>query len=104
MLTLGVDAHKQVHAAVALDDAGRDVGRWRGANSPAGWEELRCWASGLTDPERCFRLLQLREAPTSVLVTSCAMYRGTTLTGRVPNRGEARTGQRRSGRQGLDGC
>jgi transposase len=46
MVTLGVDAHKQVHAAVALDDAGRELGRWRGANSAAGWAELVEWASG----------------------------------------------------------
>ena len=36
MITLGVDAHKSVHAAVALDAAGRELGRWRGANSCAG--------------------------------------------------------------------
>jgi transposase len=46
MIILGVDAHKQVHAAVALDDAGRELGRWRGANTAAGWAELAEWASG----------------------------------------------------------
>ena len=46
MITLGVDAHKQVHAAVALDAAGRELGRWRGANSAAGWAALRQWAAG----------------------------------------------------------
>ena len=39
MLTIGVDAHTRVHAAGALDDAGREVGRWRGPNSPDGWRE-----------------------------------------------------------------
>ena len=46
MITLGVDAHKQVHAAVALDAAGRELGRGRGANSAAGWAALRQWAAG----------------------------------------------------------
>lgn len=45
MITIGVDAHKVVHAAVAVDDAGRDVGHWRGQNSPAGWRELYSWAA-----------------------------------------------------------
>ncbi len=35
MITIGVDAHKSVHAAVALDDAGRAIDQWRGPNSPA---------------------------------------------------------------------
>jgi transposase len=52
MVTVGVDAHTQVHAAVALDDAGREVGRWRGANSEAGWKELLAWARGLGSPRR----------------------------------------------------
>ena len=33
MITIGVDAHKQVHVATALDDAGRDLANWRGPNS-----------------------------------------------------------------------
>jgi transposase len=49
MITLGVDAHKQVHVAVALDDAGRELDRWRGANSPDGWETLRTWAVSIGD-------------------------------------------------------
>ena len=40
MLTIGVDAHKQVHAAVAVDEAGRDVARWRGPNSVEGWHQV----------------------------------------------------------------
>lgn len=47
MLTIGVDAHKRVHAAVALDDAGREVDRWRGPNRLDGWEALRAWAEPL---------------------------------------------------------
>ena len=37
MITIGVDAHKQVHVALALDDAGRELGHWRGRTAcPAG--------------------------------------------------------------------
>lgn len=44
MITIGVDAHKGVHQAVAIDAAGREVGTWRGPNSASGWEEMRVWA------------------------------------------------------------
>lgn len=47
MITIGVDAHKRVHAAVAVDAAGRELGRWRGPNTAAGWEELAEWAAAL---------------------------------------------------------
>jgi transposase len=47
MHTLGVDAHKRVHEAVALDDAGREAGRRRVPNTAAGWRELLTWAAGL---------------------------------------------------------
>jgi len=41
VITIGVDAHKAVHVAVAVDDAGRDIGQWRGRNSVVGWKELQ---------------------------------------------------------------
>lgn len=44
MVTIGVDAHKRVHVALALDDAGRELAHWRGPNSVAGWEHLLQWA------------------------------------------------------------
>jgi transposase len=47
MHTLGVDAHKGVHEAVALDAAGQAVGRRRVPNSAAGWRDLVAWAHGL---------------------------------------------------------
>jgi len=47
MITIGVDAHKQVHAAVALDERGRELGHWRGANSLDGWRAVAAWAAGL---------------------------------------------------------
>lgn len=47
MLTIGVDAHKQVHAAVAVDELGRQVAAWRGANAPSGWQDLTAWGQAL---------------------------------------------------------
>lgn len=49
MLTIGVDAHKRVNMAVAIDAAGREVARWRGPNSVEGWRQLAAWAAGLGD-------------------------------------------------------
>jgi hypothetical protein len=40
MITIGIDAHKSIHAAVALDEAGRTLATWRGPNSPEGWAEV----------------------------------------------------------------
>jgi len=51
MITIGVDAHKRVHVAVALDDAGGELGHWQGANSPDAWHHLQQWA-GAFGPER----------------------------------------------------
>ncbi|HEX5167250.1 MAG TPA: IS110 family transposase [Thermomicrobiales bacterium] len=51
MLTIGVDAHKQVHAAVAVDALGREQAHWRGPNTPTGWQELAAWGHAL-DAER----------------------------------------------------
>ena len=47
MLTIGVDAHKRVHVAVVLDEAGRELGHVRVANTQASWDELHRWASEL---------------------------------------------------------
>ena len=47
MVTLGVDAHKRIHVAVALDEAGREIAQWRGPNSAVGWRRLFEWAIGL---------------------------------------------------------
>jgi transposase len=44
MLTLGVDAHKQLHVALALDEVGRPVGHWHGPNTVNSWQSLRDWA------------------------------------------------------------
>ena len=47
MLTIGVDAHKKLHVAVAVDEAGRVVGHWQGDNSPEGWDAVTAWAREL---------------------------------------------------------
>ncbi len=47
MLTVGVDAHKRTNMAVAIDVAGREVARWRGPNTVAGWQEVAAWATAL---------------------------------------------------------
>lgn len=47
MLTIGVDAHKRLHVAVAVDAAGEQIGSWRGTNTEAGWAELLAWAKAL---------------------------------------------------------
>ena len=52
MITTGVDAHKRVHAAYAVDDAGRELGQWRGPNSAAGWRGLAEWSHAFTGDRR----------------------------------------------------
>jgi transposase len=47
VITIGVDAHKRVHVALALDEAGRELDHWRGQNSAAGWLDFLRWASAL---------------------------------------------------------
>ena len=50
MITIGVDAHKRVHQALALNDAGTILGSWRGANTPDSWQLLLAWAVTLPGP------------------------------------------------------
>jgi len=45
MPVIGVDCHKTVHAAVAIDAQGQDLGQWRGPNTVAGWQDLVAWAT-----------------------------------------------------------
>jgi transposase len=47
VITIGVDAHKSLHAAVALDEFGTEAGIWQGPNTEEGWRSLATWASGL---------------------------------------------------------
>ena len=52
MVTIGVDAHKRVHQAVALDAAGRVLGSWRGATTPEQWLLLLRWATTWPGPRQ----------------------------------------------------
>lgn len=47
MITIGVDAHKSLHAAVAIDAFGAELGGWQGPNTEEGWRSLAAWAAGL---------------------------------------------------------
>lgn len=47
MITIGVDAHKSMNAALAIDDAGKEVGAWEGPNTESSWQSLAAWAAGL---------------------------------------------------------
>jgi hypothetical protein len=47
LITIGVDAHKAMNAALAVNDAGTEIGTWEGPNSQEGWASLARWASGL---------------------------------------------------------
>ena len=45
MITVGVDTHKDIHVAVALDGLGRRLGGTLSVpTSPAGYKELVDWA------------------------------------------------------------
>ena len=50
MITIGVDAHKSVHVALALNDAGQELGHWQGPNSAKGWQSLTRWAAAFGVP------------------------------------------------------
>ncbi len=52
MITIGVDAHKRVHQAVAIDGSGQERARWRGDTSPAAWQRLQDWAVALDGARR----------------------------------------------------
>jgi transposase len=51
MITLGVDAHKVMHVAVAVDEAGHELGEWSGTNSKKGWRSVLAWSESF-GPER----------------------------------------------------
>jgi transposase len=46
VITLGVDTHKDIHVAVALDNLGRRLGTLSVPTIPAGYKELVDWANG----------------------------------------------------------
>jgi transposase len=45
--TVGVDTHRDVHVAVALDQLGRRLDQIELATTRAGYERLLCWAASL---------------------------------------------------------
>lgn len=47
MISIGVDAHKSLHVAVAVNEAGQVLAQWRGANDAGGWAEVQEWAQAL---------------------------------------------------------
>lgn len=47
MITIGVDAHKSLHVACALDEGGRVLAHWEGENSPSGWHQFQSWCHKL---------------------------------------------------------
>jgi transposase len=51
LITIGVDAHKSMNAAFALDDAGKELEGWEGPNTEVGWQSLLKWAVSL-GPDR----------------------------------------------------
>lgn len=52
VITVGVDTHKDIHVAVALDGLGRRLGTLSVPTSPSGYEELVDWANGFGLLER----------------------------------------------------
>ena len=51
MVTIGVDAHKGLHAATVLDERGQVLGHRQEANSAEGWTALLRWAVALGGDE-----------------------------------------------------
>jgi len=47
LVTVGVDSHKDLHVAVALDQLGRSLGAMTVATTPRGFGQLERWALGL---------------------------------------------------------
>lgn len=43
VITIGVDAHKRLHVALAVGETGQEIDHWRGPNSAADWQDfMRC--------------------------------------------------------------
>jgi transposase len=47
MWFIGVDAHRALLVAVAVDEAGKELGTWSGRNREQSWTELVIWAEDL---------------------------------------------------------
>lgn len=47
MISVGVDTHKALHVAVALDQFGRELSVWQGGNSEPEWSRFSAWLEQL---------------------------------------------------------
>jgi transposase len=52
LVTIGVDSHKELHVAVAVDQLGRRLGAVTVATTPRGFGQLERWAQGLGTIQR----------------------------------------------------
>lgn len=52
MITIGVDAHKREHFAIAADETGRKLASCRDVNSMNGWARLSEWADRVGGPRQ----------------------------------------------------
>ncbi len=52
MVVIGVDAHKRMHAAVAVDASGTILPEWKGPNTASGWHELCTWVTAFAVPRQ----------------------------------------------------
>lgn len=43
VITIGVDAHKAIHVAIALNEAGQRLGEWSGGNTVGEWARFHEW-------------------------------------------------------------
>ena len=50
MLTIGVDPHKRLLVACAINEAAQPLARWAGDNNRAGWEAFLSWSADLSQP------------------------------------------------------
>lgn len=47
MITIGVDPHKHLHVALAVNESGHELPEWQGPNNPDGWTKLIGWSRSL---------------------------------------------------------
>lgn len=96
MLTIGIDAHKRTHTAVALDDAGRKIGEITVEAIEQGVVELLDWADQL-DTDRRWAVEDCRHVTRQLESVLCERDE---IAVRVPPHmtGPSRRGQRTAGK------
>lgn len=55
MCVIGVDAHRRMLYAVAVDERGQELGCWKGRNTAAQWAAALVWAEELTEDAAAVR-------------------------------------------------